>query len=508
VGGDVGGLVGGDVVNCRRTGLGGDVGGLVGGDVGDWSRTGRSTRKRCWRPVGGMSGFGRRTGRWRCRGSVGGEGTGRLARSTRGMTLADWSCFRTGRRTVGGDVGDRRRRRRGLVGGLVGPPVVATLRPMARCRGLVGDHRWRCRGLWRRRRGGSVEDWSVHPWVARRWRTGRRWSGRSGTGRWRCRGLVGGDVGDWSVTGRSTRAATLVDCRRRCRWWRTGRWRCRGLVGGDVGDCRRDCRSTRGWRRWRTGRGGDVGGLVEDRSGDVGGLVGGDVGDWSEDWSVHPWVADAGGPSAAMSGDPGGLVGGDVGDRSARRRGDRLWTGRSTVGTRGPVAAMSGGLVEDWSVAMSDWWRRRRGLVGDWSVHPWWRRWRLVGAMSGPEETGRWRCRGLVGGDVGLSGGRSVHPCATRRTGRRRCRGPGRRTGRWRCRGTGRRRRRGLVGGLVGPPVVATLADRSAAMSGVRRRTGRWRCRGDWSTSGTVGTGRSTRGVATLADWSDCSVAR
>jgi hypothetical protein len=114
--------------------------------------------------------------------------------------------------------------------------------------------------------------------------------------------------------------------------------------------------------------------------------------------------------------------------------------------------------------------------------------------MSGPVGgTGRWRCRGLVGGDVGgdWSEDWSVHPWGmTLWTGRRRCR-TGRRTGRWHVGGTGRRRR-GLVGGLVGPP-CGDAGDRSAAMPGPE----------DWSVAmsgtvrrrrGLVETGRSTRG--------------
>jgi hypothetical protein len=280
---------------------------------------------------------------------------------TVGGDVGDWS-WRTGRSTRGGDVATNG----------------------AKCRGLVGDHRWRCRGPRRRRRGGSVEDWSVHPWVGDAGglvgdvvgAVGDRSVAMSGTGRRRRRGLVGdwpvhpcgdagglsaamsvvsrlvgGDVGDWSAARRglseglsvNPRVATLAD------WsWR----RCRGTGRGPVGRCR------------GTGR--------RRRRGLVGGLVGPPVG---------------GGRWRTVGGDVRGprrtgrwRCRGPVGATS----GGRLWTGRSTVGTRGPVAAMSGGLVEDWSVAMSDWWRRRRGLVGDWSVHPWWRRWRLVGAMSGP----------------------------------------------------------------------------------------------------------------------------
>jgi hypothetical protein len=147
---------------------------------------------------------------------------------------------------------------------------------------------------------------------------------------------------------------------------------------------------------------------------------------------------------------------------------------------------------------------------------------------------------GLVGGGTGRSRTGSVHPWWRRwRTGRRRCRGPGRRTGRWRCRGdwsaatgTGRRigrstrgwRRYGLVGGgdvgFVGPQAATLrgpgrrryrdrLSDRSVHPRR-RWRTGRrrcrwvcrglvgWRCRGDWSAATSWGTGsvtgRSTRG--------------
>jgi hypothetical protein len=53
-----------------------------------------------------------------------------------------------------------------------------------------------------------------------------------------------------------------------------------------------------------------------------GGLVGGDVGDWSEDWS-SPAVAMLA-TESAMSGCGGGMVGGDVGDWSAAHRGTNL----------------------------------------------------------------------------------------------------------------------------------------------------------------------------------------
>jgi hypothetical protein len=355
-----------------------------------------------------------------------------------------------------------------------------------------------------RRRRGPVGGLTVHPWVGT-----ADWSAAmSGTGR---EGLVGGDVGD----------------RRRRRGpvgglvgppvggdvggpvWR----RCRGPVGrtgrGDVGDRRRRRRGP-GRRTGRSTRGGDVGGPV---GGDVGGTrrTGGDVGDWSAakvgDWSGlvgPPAVATLADWLAAMS---GGLserpVGGDVG------------------GLVGGVGDLVGGLVEP----------------GGWDAGG------PMAAMSGTGRDCRWR-RGLVGGVGGLVETGSVHPWATCwRTGRRRRRGPGRRTGRWRCRGTGRRRRRGLVGGLVGPPVVATLADyggdggpvedwsvamsgtgrrrrrgtgryrsvhprvatladRSAAMSGTGRSDRRWRHGGINGGDAGTGrrTGRSTRGVATLAD--------
>jgi hypothetical protein len=267
-------------------------------------------------------------------------------------------------------------------------------------------------GTGRRRRRGLVGI-LVAPWW-RRWRTGRRCRGPVG-------GLVGGDVG--------------------------------GLVGGDVGDWSEGlARSTRGWRRWRL-VGGDVPGTGR-RTGRwrCRGLVGGVR--YLEDWPVHPWAATLA-DRAAMSGTAGGLVGGDVGGLVG---GDVGGTGRRGLVTLGGDALATGrrrcrGPVEDRSVAMSGTGRARRGG--------------LVGGLVGPP----------VGGDAGD---------------RRRCRGPGRRTGRWRCRGldgttsgTGRRitvhpwvatedwsaamsgtggglvggdvgdrrRRRGPVGGLVGPPV-------------------------------------------------------
>jgi hypothetical protein len=366
--------------------------------------------------------------------------------------------------------GDQWRRRRGLVGGLVGPPV--------------GWRRWRtgrrrCRGPGRTGRGDVgdwsaatsgdwSEDWSVHPCgdvgglsaamstlgglvggdvsgTGRRRRRGD-WSedGRStrgdagdwsaamsGTGRrdWSVAGgLVGGDVGGLVETGRSTRGcnagglvAAMSGTGRR-----TGRWRCRGLVGGDVGTGRRTGRSTRGWRRWRTGR--------RRCRGLVGGLVGGDVGDWS----------------AATSGTVGGSVGPPV-----RRR----WrTGRRRCR----------GDRQEWSVAMSGTGRRRRrGPVGGWSVHPWVATLADYAAMSvGLSRPGRWRCRGTGRRRRGTVGGLVGPPAGWRRwrTGRRRCRPVGG-TGRWRC--------RGLVGGDVGLAGGSPVHPRVATLADCRRRSNR-----------------------------------
>jgi hypothetical protein len=134
----------------------------------------------------------------------------------------------------------------------------------------------------------SMEDWSVHPRVARRWRTGRR----------RCRGgTVGGTglaaipgdrsrrrrgpVEDWS--GPPAGMDTLAD-------WSA---RCRGPV---VTVC-----ASGPWRRRRgSPRDRSVWTLASWSAAMSGGLV---VtgrwrcrGDWSaatsgSDWSVHPWVA-------------------------------------------------------------------------------------------------------------------------------------------------------------------------------------------------------------------------
>jgi hypothetical protein len=183
----------------------------------------------------------------------------------------------------------------------VGPPVVATLRPPARCQGIG-------------RVGGDVG------------------------------GLVGGDVGDRLRNGRSTvggDAGGLVGGDAV-----TGRglvgWRCRGLVGGDVGDWSRDwsvhpCGDVMDQSAYTWGPVGPVGGDVR--------LVGSTSGT-GRDLSVHPWVATLADWSAAMSGDQEDWsVAMSTGRR--RRRGTSR-TGRSTAGRR------------RWRTGR----RRCRGLVG------------------------------------------------------------------------------------------------------------------------------------------------
>jgi hypothetical protein len=370
------------------------------------------------------------------RGLVGGDVRGLAAASgviSRGFgrssnvvaTLADW---RSG--MMSGDCRVQPRRRRGLVGGLVGPPVGGDASgPVG---GDVVDWSWRCRGLVGGDGGTRSTGRSTRGW--RRWRTGMAA---------RCRGdrrrTVGGDAGDRvggdvSGTGRTGRsipvggdvdmdwsAATLVVAPPARMG--TGRRRRRGLV---------EIVFTRGWRRWRTGRrrcqtrglaaamgtGRRRRGSETTNPGGVGGLVGGDVGDWQ-----------------GMGGDVGGgLVGGDVGgERRLVGPWWRRWSG---------LQAMSG-TGED--SASGDWLAATSGTGGDQSTRV--RRYdrRRVGdrvvirsaAMPGTGRAtsgGDWsRLDGLTrGGDAGGL--------------RRRCRGLAGVTGRWRCWGLVGGRRRGLVG--------------------------------------------------------------
>jgi hypothetical protein len=388
----------------RRTGRrrhGDDVGGTGRrtGQVHPWVASALADRLP-WAMSGGQV-----TGRWRCRGLVGATPSGPVedGRSTRGCT---WSAAMSGMVASGGT---GRRRRRGLVGGLVEPPVAATLATgRRRCRGPVRTGRWRCRGLvggdvggtggrsvhpwWRRWRrtnggdvGGPVGDWSVamsgdcggdvgdrsdgshHPWVATLADRSAAMSGTVG-------GPVGGDVGaaatsgrcrgDWSVARRRGLVGGLVGPpvgatgRRRCR---------RPVVGGDgdwsaatSGTGRRTGRST-AWRRWRTGRRRcrGPGGLVGMMSGTgrrrIGGLGKGLVG-------------------PPVGGDVGGLVGGDGG------------TGRRL------------------SVAMSGDWSATSG-TGRLVIHPW------VKHVGGPRRDAG-DGYNVMSGTVGVNVGRY------RRTGR------------------------------------------------------------------------------------------
>jgi hypothetical protein len=181
------------------------------------------------------------------------------------------------------------------------------------------------------------------------------------------------------------------------------------------------------------------------------------------------------------------------GDRSATP-GDRR-TGRSTWRRRWrPVGGDAG--TRDWSVGCRGPSAATSGTGRDWSVHPWWRRWRTGSAAM----SDRWRrvaSRGVVGGDGDWSRtGRSTRGGDA--GDRRRCRGPLEdrsvaMSGDWSAAtsGTGRR---------TGPPGGGALADWSAAMPG---GTGRRTVGGDVGglVGGDVGTGRDSRSTRGWRRW-------